>query len=278
MANYTVPELSEMAVMQLPRAVRGAARRKLARREKKLELTAHLCSEFESVEIQMEQVVAGNSGADLLATPISIDPENLQAILDAIIRFITELAPLIKLLIDLLGVMLFICLLTLPSTAVAQCSGSSNTVSSLVSSQGRMGILARVRANRQARVQTRLASQQTAAASCSGSSQASCSGSSMAAPVVQVVPMQSITPVQSVAPIQYNCVNGQCYRVSAITKDPCGCEDCNCVDCDCADRSLAIIREAKQELIAAREESVVQKAKQELLAYALSKQMQVAAK
>jgi hypothetical protein len=261
-----------MAVMQLPRAVRGAARRKLARREKKLELTAHLCSEFESVEIQMEQVVAGNSGADLLATPISIDPENLQAILDAIIRFITELAPLIKLLIDLLAVMLFICLLTLPSTAVAQCSGSSNTVSSLVSSQGRMGILARVRANRQARVQTRLASQQTAAASCSGSSQASCSGNSMAVPVVQV------TPVQSVAPIQYNCINGQCYRVSVITKDPCGCEDCNCVDCDCVDRSLAIIREAKQELIAAREESVVQKAKQELLAYALSKQMQVAAK
>jgi hypothetical protein len=117
MPAYTVPELSEMALAQIPAAVRGMARRKLARREKKLELTACLCSEFEFFEQQLNLEMAADSSADMLSVAVGIDPENLQAILDAIIKFLTDIAPLIKLFIDLLTVVLIVLALSAPASA-----------------------------------------------------------------------------------------------------------------------------------------------------------------
>lgn len=117
MPAYTVPELAEMALAQIPAAVRGMARRKLARREKKLELTACLCSEFEFFEQQLNLEMAADSSADMLSVPVGIDQENLQAILDAIIKFLTDIAPLIKLFIDLLTVVLIVLALSSPVSA-----------------------------------------------------------------------------------------------------------------------------------------------------------------
>jgi hypothetical protein len=142
MPAYTVPELSEMALAQIPAAVRGMARRKLARREKKLELTACLCSEFEFFEQQFNLAMAADSSADMLSVAVGIDPENLQAILDAIIKFLTDIAPLIKLFIDLLTV--FLIVLALSAPASAQAVWGNRTYTSRVCSNPRCAMCASI--------------------------------------------------------------------------------------------------------------------------------------
>jgi hypothetical protein len=118
--NYTVPQLVDMAVEErIPRAVRGMARRKLARNADKMQLAASLASEFPEIEMQFEAAYSADSRADLLGLSLAIDPENLASILDAIIKFLTDLAPLIKLFLTLFAGLMVAFILSLPSSAIA---------------------------------------------------------------------------------------------------------------------------------------------------------------